>query len=466
MARTRDSINKIYAEADPNENRGEINLKSMRNGPANFTLNLPILNVSYGLKEKEVLSLFNQYDVLMRKRGDTKDNQAEIIKAEKRRVIYVYQLDIPFNSNKNPLKKLYKPEWDSKQQNQDADARARTTRFASTFSTLEQNMKKHQKLAPPTQLRTLRIAPITEKDAETLKDLVSVDQQKLETQYYEKVNNPPKMNYSLIVKLADQFDALRNDLGIDRKEFVLSLKYCAKWASTGGKTESDFFKTDDKKYVGKLISKIEYEKSLEVAPNYFQYVQANKNSEKASFLCPILGIYEIKVGGEQAKYLVIMDNLFYGLENSSISLKVYDLKGSRKNRLRKEDIKGTTLMDTNFDLERNGDLLAIRDHKKLDFFEVLDRDCRFLMDQKIVDYSLLLIIDQKNRMVKCGIIDYLRKYDFIKMMEHKFKKMYTGQDPTIVRPEIYANRFFESVKRRVVIIHDEEILAKDDSAKS
>lgn len=303
----------------------------------------------------------------------------------------------------------------------------------------------------PKKIKIPIVVPLQFDETDILRD-IAIGLSKAEVNITEKLNSSKTLSYTLTVCFAEQFERLRNDLGIDRKEFIDSLKYCTKWASTGGKTESDFFKTNDKRFIGKSILNNEYEMSMQLAPDYFRYFQSLKISETRTLLCPIVGIYELKVGTEPTKYLIIMNNLFYGLEDRGISLKVYDLKGSRKNRLRKENLKGKTLMDTNFDLERNGDLLPLVDHPKLDFFDVIERDCNFLRQQEIVDYSLLLILDEENRVVVCGIIDYLRKYDLIKKLEHQIKKLqYLGEDPTIVKPEVYANRFIESLRRRIMI---------------
>lgn len=298
------------------------------------------------------------------------------------------------------------------------------------------------------------IIPIQMDEMDRLKD-ISIELGKAEAVISEKIYLNKPFSYSLTACFAEKFEKLRADLGIDRKVFIDSLKYCSKLIMSGGKTESDFFKTDDKRFIAKFIATTEFEMSIQIAPSYFKYFNNLKAASKKTLLCPILGIYEMKVGSEQTKYLIIMNNVFYGLEDRIENLKVYDLKGSRKNRLRKENLKGKTLMDTNFDLERNGDLLAINSHPEFDFFQVVERDCTFLRQQEIVDYSLLLVIDESQKIVTCGIIDYLRKYDLIKKLEHRIKKLqYLGEDPTIVKPEAYANRFISSLKKRIVIIED------------
>lgn len=304
---------------------------------------------------------------------------------------------------------------------------------------------------PIKRFKCATVLPLQPDETDILRDMAD-SLSKAEMTIIEKLNSSKTLTYTLTICFAEQFEKLRSDLGIDRKEFIDSLKYCSKWASTGGKTESDFLKTHDKRFIGKSILANEFEMSMQLAQDYFKYFNSLKLSEKKTLLCPIVGIYELKVGTEPTKYLIIMNNLFYGLEDRASKLKVYDLKGSRKNRLRKENLKGSTLLDTNFDLERNGDLLPLMDHPKLDFFETIESDCNFLKQQEIVDYSLLLILDEERRVVACGIIDYLRKYDLIKRLEHRIKKLqYLGEDPTIVKPEVYATRFIESLRRRIMI---------------
>ena len=73
----------------------------------------------------------------------------------------------------------------------------------------------------------------------------------------------------------------------------------------------------------------------------------------------------------------------------------------------------------------------------------IHNDTLFLYRHKIVDYSLLLIIDNKNRLLRVGILDHLIQYTIDKSAEEKFKKFISGIHPTIIRPLFYKNRFRE-----------------------
>ena len=63
----------------------------------------------------------------------------------------------------------------------------------------------------------------------------------------------------------------------------------------------------------------------------------------------------------------------------------------------------------------------------------------------MVDYSLMLTICTKTNRVKVGIIDYLRRYDTMKKVEHNYKKM-RGTTPTIVPEKDYAKRILKAME--------------------
>lgn len=60
---------------------------------------------------------------------------------------------------------------------------------------------------------------------------------------------------------------------------------------------------------------------------------------------------------------------------------------------------------------------------------------------KVVDYSLVMGIDEDNREIVVGIIDYLREYDLIKRLESGVKQAVSTNLPTIIPPQQYKNRF-------------------------
>lgn len=50
-------------------------------------------------------------------------------------------------------------------------------------------------------------------------------------------------------------------------------------------------------------------------------------------------------------------------------------------------------------------------------------------------------IDEDNREIVVGIIDYLREYDLIKRLESGVKSAVSTNLPTIIPPQQYKNRF-------------------------
>ena len=48
-------------------------------------------------------------------------------------------------------------------------------------------------------------------------------------------------------------------------------------------------------------------------------------------------------------------------------------------------------------------------------------------------------------MIKLGIIDYIRKYTWDKKMEFYGKSIIYGENPTIVDPNIYSERFYKKI---------------------
>jgi 1-phosphatidylinositol-3-phosphate 5-kinase len=50
----------------------------------------------------------------------------------------------------------------------------------------------------------------------------------------------------------------------------------------------------------------------------------------------------------------------------------------------------------------------------------IEKDSEFLAYCKVIDYSLLLIIDKARRELKVGIIDYMQQYNLKKVMETRY----------------------------------------------
>ena len=71
-------------------------------------------------------------------------------------------------------------------------------------------------------------------------------------------------------------------------------------------------------------------------------------------------------------------------------------------------------------------------------------------DVNVMDYSLLVWIDNETQQMHCGVIDYLGSYDFAKMLECFVKSLLiacvcSDQLPTVVKPTTYQSRFIDFI---------------------
>ena len=77
----------------------------------------------------------------------------------------------------------------------------------------------------------------------------------------------------------------------------------------------------------------------------------------------------------------------------------------------------------------------------------VNNDTLCLAKAQIVDYSLLVIINKKTKKLRFGIIDYVQHYNLEKKFENQFKKIWKGNEPTIIEPEKYENRFKKAIRK-------------------
>lgn len=130
------------------------------------------------------------------------------------------------------------------------------------------------------------------------------------------------------------------------------------WDAKGGKSNSQFRKTLDNRFVLKEMSKQETQSFVEFAPQYVQYITDSIQNKKATALAKILGAYRIclmkntSIASKAVKMdVIVMENLFY---NKTLT-QVFDLKGSERNRMinvtqqpNQAENKDIVLLDENF----------------------------------------------------------------------------------------------------------------------
>ncbi|KAF3909300.1 hypothetical protein ABW20_dc0108148 [Dactylellina cionopaga] len=266
----------------------------------------------------------------------------------------------------------------------------------------------------------------------------------------------PKGNARLYCKVffAEQFDALRRNCGVSDR-FIESLSRCVKWDSKGGKTKSVFLKTLDDRIILKQLSQIETAAFLKFAPSYFHIMSEALFHELPTAIAKMLGFFTIYIknsdtGTELRWDLLVMENLFYDRKMS----RTFDLKGSMRNRYVQETgEQNEVLLDENMVDYIWKNPLFVREHSKKLLRASLWNDTLFLERNQVMDYSLMVGIDDQRKELVIGLIDCVRTYTFDKKIENYIKS--TGiaggrNKPTITSPKEYKRRFREAMERYVL----------------
>ncbi|KAG8696818.1 hypothetical protein FRC08_006919 [Ceratobasidium sp. 394] len=260
-----------------------------------------------------------------------------------------------------------------------------------------------------------------------------------------------RLRFSCTVYFARQFDALRRRCGV-AEGFNRSLAESANWLAEGGKSRSNFFKTSDDRYVIKSLvnawNVADLQILIEMAPSYFRYIDSTHS--KASVLTKMLGFYTIEIknletGATQTRAdVLVMENLMFGRNIAQ----TFDLKGIKGRRV-KPGGKGKS--STQFDGEwiegASRALLLVKPHSKLILQEAVKYDAEFLAKSNIMDYSLLLGVDQEHSEIACGLVDTIGSYTFAKTLENKAKTNLQSREVTVVPPAEYQDRFVKAMER-------------------
>jgi len=109
-----------------------------------------------------------------------------------------------------------------------------------------------------------------------------------------------------------------------------------------------------------------------------------------------------------------------------------------------------TLLDGDFLEFTGGRPLPLTDRAKAAFHMSILNDTLFLSIINVLDYSILVGIDEENNELVVGIIDFMRQYDILKQMERVGKSipMVVGSEaPTIIQPPLYKARFINAMER-------------------
>nr|XP_019049347.1 hypothetical protein I302_03133 [Kwoniella bestiolae CBS 10118]OCF28277.1 hypothetical protein I302_03133 [Kwoniella bestiolae CBS 10118] len=276
-----------------------------------------------------------------------------------------------------------------------------------------------------------------------------------------------RLKLGCTVYYATAFDSLRRRCAIDRS-LIQSLSRTNAWDAQGGKSKAAFFMTTDKRYIVKeLVSKWNVSDThalLDIAPHYFEHLAGTHN--KATSLAKIVGFYTVKIndlktGTKRQMDLLVMENLFY---KQTIS-RTYDLKGIEGRKVHKfKTVEGDTKVEikpemTLFDgewlegLQRG--LVLLQPHAKRILQEAISLDTKFLSSQSIMDYSLLIGVDEGKHELVVGLVDAIGSYNLFKNIESRGKQaLNRGGEVTIIPPDQYRDRFEHALKNYFIACPD------------
>ncbi|XP_053208952.1 1-phosphatidylinositol 3-phosphate 5-kinase-like [Panonychus citri] len=239
--------------------------------------------------------------------------------------------------------------------------------------------------------------------------------------------------------------------------FIRSISCCVPWTASGGKSGATFCKTIDDRFILKEMSRHELASFLKIAKAYFDHVLSAFYESRPTLLAKILGVYRISfknsyTNNANKMYLLVMENLFY---QRNISRR-FDLKGSDRNRwVHTDDPTNVVLLDENLLQSLRKSPLYIRPECKQRLTTAIDADSLFLSSHSVMDYSLLVGIDQEQKRLVVGIIDYIRPYTWDKRIEMVVKSVGShGKMPTIVSPDLYRERFCDKMNQYFLCIPD------------
>ncbi|TYI76733.1 hypothetical protein E1A91_D06G097100v1 [Gossypium mustelinum] len=271
-----------------------------------------------------------------------------------------------------------------------------------------------------------------------------------------------KVKYSVTCYYAKRFESLRRTCCPSELDFVRSLSRCKKWGAQGGKSNVFFAKTLDDRFIIKQVTKTELESFIKFGPAYFEYLSDSISTRSPTCLAKILGIYQVSSkhlkGGKESKMDVLaMENLLF---RRNIT-RLYDLKGSSRSRYN-PDTSGSNkvLLDQNLIEAMPTSPIFVGSKAKRLLERAVWNDTSFIALIDVMDYSLLVGVDEEKHELVLGIIDFMRQYTWDKHLETWVKT--TGilggpknESPTVISPQQYKKRFRKAMTAYFLMVPDQ-----------
>ncbi|KAK8523278.1 hypothetical protein V6N13_113227 [Hibiscus sabdariffa] len=271
-----------------------------------------------------------------------------------------------------------------------------------------------------------------------------------------------KVKYSVTCYYAKRFESLRRTCCPSEMDFVRSLSRCKKWGAQGGKSNVFFAKTLDDRFIIKQVTKTELESFVQFGPAYFKYLSDSINTRSPTCLAKILGIYQVSSkhlkGGKESKMdALVMENLLFRRNVT----RLYDLKGSSRSRYN-PDTSGSNkvLLDQNLIEAMPTSPIFVGSKAKRLLERAVWNDTSFLALIDVMDYSLLVGVDEEKHELILGIIDFMRQYTWDKHLETWVKTSgilggSKNTSPTVISPQQYKKRFRKAMTAYFLMVPDQ-----------
>uniref|UniRef100_A0A5B7AAL3 1-phosphatidylinositol-3-phosphate 5-kinase n=1 Tax=Davidia involucrata TaxID=16924 RepID=A0A5B7AAL3_DAVIN len=271
-----------------------------------------------------------------------------------------------------------------------------------------------------------------------------------------------KVKYTVTCYHAKQFEALRRTCCPSELDFIRSLSRCKKWGAQGGKSNVFFAKTLDDRFIIKQVTKTELESFIKFAPAYFKHLSESISTGSPTCLAKILGIYQLTLkhlkGGKESRMdVLVMENL---LSRRKVR-RLYDLKGSSRSRYN-PDSSGSNkvLLDQNLIEAMPTSPIFVGNKAKRLLERAVWNDTSFLASIDVMDYSLLVGVDEEKHELVLGIIDFMRQYTWDKHLETWVKASGIlggpkNTSPTVISPKQYKKRFRKAMSAYFLMVPDQ-----------
>ncbi|GJN40896.1 hypothetical protein PR202_gn00312 [Eleusine coracana subsp. coracana] len=171
----------------------------------------------------------------------------------------------------------------------------------------------------------------------------------------------------------------------------------------------------------------------------------------------VADVKSLKGGKEMKMDVLVMENLLFERHVT----RLYDLKGSTRSRYN-PDSNGSdkVLLDQNLIEAMPTSPIFVGNKAKRLLERAVWNDTAFLASIDVMDYSLLVGVDERRHELVMGIIDFMRQYTWDKHLETwvKASGILGGPknvSPTVISPKQYKKRFRKAMSAYFLVVPDQ-----------